>query len=136
MSLQVKIEQTAKEYTLYKNLYEERKKEAEELKKNLAEKALKITDKEELYKYIFDELGSVELLQVDMNQMKIKLYHYLKLAEDLVEIPQEIKNIVDDYKHTFLFTTTGEIADKQLYEQRRKDFIQANLEYEKLLTKQ
>jgi hypothetical protein len=136
MSLQVKIEQTAKEYTLYKNLYEERKKATEELKKNLAEKALKITDKEELYKYIFDELGSVELLQVDMNQMKIKLYHYLKLAEDLVEIPQEIKNIVDDYKPTFLFTTTGEIADKQLYEQRKKDFIQANLEYEKLLTKQ
>jgi hypothetical protein len=136
MQLQVKIEQAAKEYTLYKNLYEERKKATEELRKNLAEKALNIEDKEELYGYIFDNLGSVDLLQIDMNQMKIKLYHYLKLAEDLVEIPQEIKNIVDDYKPQYIFITTGEIADKQLYEQRRQDFIKANLEYEKLLTKQ
>lgn len=135
MSIQVKIEQTAKEYQLYKSLYDERKKQAEDVNKNLAEKALKTENQEELYNYIFDNLGSVELLQVDMNQMKIKLYHYLKLAEDLVEIPQEIKDIVEDYKPQYIYTTVGEIANKELYEQNKKNFIQYNLEFQKLIEK-
>jgi trans-2-enoyl-CoA reductase len=136
MSIQTKIEQTAKEYNLYKQLFEDRAKAAGEIRKNLAEKALKIEDKEQLYGEIFDELGSVELLQVDTNQMKIRLYHYLKLAEDLVEIPQEIKEIVEDYKPTFLFTTTGEIANRELYEQRKREFIKGNIEYQNLTAKQ
>jgi len=136
MSIQTKIEQTAKEYNLYKQLFEDRAKAAGEIRKDIAEKALKIEDKEQLYGEIFDELGSVELLQVDMNQMKIRLYHYLKLAEDLVEIPQEIKEIAEDYKPTFLFTTTGEIANRELYEQRKREFIKGNIEYQNLTAKQ
>ena len=135
MSIQVKIEQTAKEYQLYKSLYDERKKQAEDVNKNLAEKALKTENQEELYNYIFDNLGSVELLQVDMNQMKIKLYHYLKLAEDLVEIPQEIKDIVEDYKPQYIYTTVGEIVNKELYDENKKYFIQYNLEFQKLIEK-
>ena len=42
MSIQTKIEQTAKEYNLYKQLFEDRAKAAGEIRKNLAEKALKI----------------------------------------------------------------------------------------------
>lgn len=68
--------------------------------------------------------------------MKIRLYHYLKLAEDLVEIPQEIKEIAEDYKPTFLFTTTGEIANRELYEQRKREFIKGNIEYQNLTAKQ
>jgi hypothetical protein len=135
MQLQVKIEQVAKEYQLYKTLFEEQKQKAEKIHASLAEKALKTEDKEDLYNYIFDNLGRVDLLQIDMNQMKIRLYHYLKLAEDLVEIPQEIKDLVEDYKPQYVFTTSGEIANKTLYEKHKKDYISQALEFEKFNNK-
>lgn len=132
MTIQVKIEQTAKEYKEYKNLYDEKVKDIDSINKSIAEKSLNTENKEDLYNYIFDTLGSIELIKIDMNQMKVKLYHYLKLAEDLVEIPKEIKDLVEDYKPQYVYTTKGDIANKELYEQNRKNFIEYNIEFNKL----
>lgn len=126
--LQNKIEQTAKEYLLYKNLFEERKKAAEEKRKEIGKTLANITDQDKIFETYFEIFGTTELLAIDMNQMKIRLYHYIKIAEDLVEIPQEIKGLVEDYSPTFLFSTEGEIVNKPLYEQYRQQYIQASKE--------
>lgn len=134
MQLQNRIEQTAKEYLTYKSLYENKKKEIEEVKKDLASIS-KSLDEEATYGEVFDKIGSVELLGTDMYQMKTQLYHQLRLAEDVVEIPQDIKDLVSDYKQTFIYTTTGEIADKESYNQYKKNYIEQAKEFKKIMSK-
>lgn len=123
--LQNKIEQTAKEYLLYKNLFEQKLKDKDKRLEELAKSAVKTENKEEVFEKFFEVNGAIELLAVDMNQMKVKLYHYINLAEDLVEIPQEIKDLVEDYSQTFLFSTDGEIVNKPLYEQYKQMYLKA-----------
>ena len=133
MQLQTKIEQTAKEYLLYKNLFEQKVKEIESKKEIAAKKALELKDDlESLYAMYFDELAYINYISVDMNQMKVKLYHQIKTAEDIVEIPEDLKALVEDYKPSFLYSVDGEIVNKPLYEKYKKEYIDANLEFLKL----
>ncbi len=129
MSLQTKIEQTAKEYLEYKSLYEERLKTVKEKETNIA-KSIGSQTKEQLYGLMFDEVGSVGLMGADMNNMRLKLYHYLMLSEDLVEIPQNIKDLVENFKPSFTFTTGGEIVDKEMYNKHKNDFVTYYLQHE------
>lgn len=123
MELQNKILQTAKELILYMELYKEKNSKREE-KKNEISKNVTGIPKEELLNQVFDEVGSIDLLTVDLNHLKVKLYYYIDIAKDLVEIPQEVKDLIADYKPTFIFTTTGEIVNKDVYNQHKQNFIQ------------
>lgn len=133
MQLQTKIEQTAKEYLLYKSLLEQKLKEVETKKESVAKKALELKDDvEALYGMYFDELAHLNYIQIDMNQMKIKLYHQIKTAEDIVEIPEDLKQLVEDYTPSFLFSVDGEVTNKPLYEKYRKEYIDENIYFLKL----
>jgi hypothetical protein len=133
MTIQNKIEQISKEYISRKNIYEERKKKIEENKNDFAKKALDLTEDEYATK-VFEEIGSVELMQIDINQIKTQLYYYIKLAKDLVEVPQEIQDLVSDYKPTFIYTATGEITNKEAYNQYEQQY-QKNYKIQNFLIK-
>lgn len=124
MSIQNKIEQIAKEYIIRKNIYEERKNKINENKKNFAQLTLELSE-EDMLKKSFDDIGSVDLMQIDINQIKVQLYNYIKLAEDIVEIPQDIKGLVEDYKPIFIYAATGELVNKEAYEKYRLQFEQS-----------
>lgn len=131
--LQSRIEQTAKDYLKYKEVYEAESKKvnSKEFKEKLSKNSLDLKDKhEEIFANYFDELGSIELLYIDLNQLKIQLYHYIKLAEDLVEIPQEIKDLVSDYTPTYIYSiTNGEkkIVDKISYDKQKENYIKGSM---------
>ena len=78
-----------------------------------------------MLKKSFDDIGSVDLMQIDINQIKVQLYNYIKLAEDIVEIPQDIKGLVEDYKPIFIYAATGELVNKEAYEKYRLQFEQS-----------
>lgn len=141
MKIQDKIEQISKEYINRKFIYDEKKKKIEENKNDFAKNSLDLTD-EQFATKIFEERGSIELMQIDINQIKAQLYYYIKLAEDIVEIPQEIKDLVEDYKPTFIYTATGEIADKEAYKKyeqqyqqnyKVQNFLVNNQEFQKII---
>lgn len=139
--LQSKIEQIAKEYIDYKNLYE---KESQKIKskdflEKLSSESLQYGDDiNSIFGNYFDKIGSIEILRIDLNQLKTQLYHYIKVAEDIVEIPKEIKELVDDYKFDFIYTVSNgekEIVNKELFEQYKDNYIKSSLELQNLQNK-
>lgn len=127
--LQERIQQVAKEYLEYKAILDERIKTAEKNKEEFAKNISEIENTELFLSKYFDTFGAVQSLAVDTNQMKIKLYHYITLADDLIEIPQDIKKLVEDYKPTYTFSKNGEIVDKELYNRYKQDYITMNKQF-------
>ena len=125
MKIQDKIEQISKEYINRKFIYDEKKKKIEENKNDFAKSTLGLTEEEVVIK-VFEEKGAVELMTYDINEVRAQLYYYIKLAEDTLEIPQEIKDLVLDYKPNLVYTASGKIANKGLYEQHKLQYLQTH----------
>lgn len=119
MELKTKIEQAVKDVVNYKTLYEEKLKSAQEKTENFA-KVAETLDDEQIYEKYFQEKGAVIPLQIDFNQALTRLYYYLDIADEVVEIPPQVKQLVEDYKIRYTFTSKGEVADKELYNHYKK----------------
>lgn len=133
MQIQDRIEQSAKEYIDYKNVLENRLKESANKKEDFSKIIIDEENAEEVYSKYFDTFSSSEMLAIDASQAKVKLYHYISLAEDIVEIPQEIKKLVEDYSPKYMYSKDGELVDKQLYKQYKENYIRQALELDKQL---
>jgi hypothetical protein len=125
--IQSKIEQTAKEYLSYKAIVDREAEAAKKLstKEELAKHTLSM-EQEEVYNYMFDNFVSVELLTADMLQVKSKLYSQIELAKDIVDIPKEIIDLVEDHRPSYVYAIIGDekkVVDEKRYEQYRKDYV-------------
>ena len=71
----------------------------------------------------FDKMGYLEPMNIDMSQMKNRLFHYIAAYKDLIEVPSEILNELGDYQVKYTFSIKNgkkEIVDQELYDFYKK----------------
>ena len=127
--LQSKIEQTAKEYLSCKTIADKEaisaKKEKDKNKEQIAKDAVGKT-KEEIHGMYFDTFASLELLVKDMFYLKSKLYHQIELVKDVIEVPQEILELVKDYRQPLMYAIIGDekkLIEEELYNTYKQNYI-------------
>lgn len=137
--MQTKLQQIFKEYTDLKNYIKEDNKNLEEAKKKAHNEAVLLETLDEQSSYYFDKLGYKSILLIDLEEITKKLYYFVKAYDDLVEIPPEIKNEIEDYKLKSVYTIIDgkkEIIDKELYEiykKQHQEYAQNLAEYQRII---
>lgn len=137
--MQNKLQQVYKEYIDLKNYIKEDNKNLEELKKQAHNEAVELETLEEQAGYFFDKIGIKDVLRIDFTELQKKLYYFVQAYSELIEVPEEIKKEVEDYKVKNVFTVLkGEVkvVDKELYDFYKKQHQQYAIqisEYQKLV---
>ena len=117
--------------TVYKE-YEEVKYYLTNFKKNIVEKKKKVSEKtqnkteEEVNEIFYKEIAWISALEGDLQQLTGRLYHTYQAYKDLIEIPQKIKEEVENLKFTLVFNVrAGEVetVDKEAYEFYKTQFF-------------
>lgn len=128
--MQSKLEQVFKEYIIFKEYVESNKKSQEELRTEIANLVSDMdTEDDDYLEVMFKNLGEKNLEIVDLNQLGARFRYYYEAYKDFIEIPQEIKTEAEKINIKFLYTIQdGEkkIADQELYENYKKQFLEAN----------
>ena len=128
--MQSKLEQVFKEYIIFKEYVESNQKSQEELRTEIASLVSNMDTEDESYlEVMFKNLGEKNLEILDLNQLGARFRYYYDAYKDFIEIPQEIKTEAENINIKFLYTIQdGEkkIADQELYENYKKQFLEAN----------
>ena len=128
--MQSKLEQVFKEYIIFKEYVESNQKSQEELRTEIANLVSNMDTEDESYlEVMFKNLGEKNLEILDLNQLGARFRYYYDSYKDFIEIPQEIKTEAENINIKFLYTIQdGEkkIADQELYENYKKQFLEAN----------
>lgn len=124
--IELQLEKVFKEYLNVKHFLKEFYKNLSKLKEELAKESLEKTE-EEIYEYTFEKFGYISAIEGDLAQLKGRLYHTYEAYKDLVEIPKEIKEEVEDLKFTLTYNIRGtdaEIVDQEAYNFYKNNFIE------------
>ena len=128
--MQSKLEQVFKEYIIFKEYVESNQKSQEELRTEIASLVSNMDTEDESYlEVMFKNLGEKNLEILDLNQLGARFRYYYDAYKDFIEIPDEIKTEAENINIKFLYTIQdGEkkIADQELYENYKKQFLEAN----------
>ena len=128
--MQSKLEQVFKEYIIFKEYVESNQKSQEELRTEIANLVSNMDTEDESYlEVMFKNLGEKNLEILDLNQLGARFRYYYDAYKDFIEVPQEIKTEAENINIKFLYAIKdGEkkIADKELYENYKKQFLEAN----------
>ena len=128
--MQSKLEQVFKEYIIFKEYVESNQKSQEELRTEIANLVSNMDTEDESYlEVMFKNLGEKNLEILDLNQLGARFRYYYDSYKDFIEIPDEIKTEAENINIKFLYTIQdGEkkIADQELYENYKKQFLEAN----------
>lgn len=125
--LQLKIEQTFKEYMAFKDYLETDLKDEEKLRKEVADEALKLETIEEQSALFFEKIGEKDILKLDFLETKKKLYYFVELTKDSLEIPEEITKELEGFQITPVFAIIGgkkETVNKEIYEKYKQQHLQ------------
>lgn len=124
--MQTKLEQAYKEYLEYKQYIEYDKTPVEELRKKIAERAVKGENELDV---VFEIMGEKQLELIDCDLLGLTFYNYYRAYKDFIEIPEHIKEEADKIQLKYFFAIKNgerEIADQEMYEKQKKIFLQAN----------
>ena len=128
--MQSKLEQVFKEYIIFKEYVESNQKSQEELRTEIANLVSNMDTEDDSYlEVMFKNLGEKNLEILDLNQLGARFRYYYEAYKDFIEVPQEIKTEAEKINIKFLYTIKdGEkkIADRELYENYKKQFLEAN----------
>jgi len=116
--IQNNLQQTFKDYVELKNHVQESEKNIIEERKKLAEKSLGLTEEEQI-DLVFETIGVLNILKIDLLELQKKLYYAYLFYKDLIEIPEEISEEIKDFKLKSVFAIKNgkrETVDKELYE--------------------
>lgn len=137
--MQTKLEQIFKEYTDLKNYIQEDNKNLEKVKKEVHDQAVLLETLDEQSGYFFQHIGYKDLLRIDFEEIKKKLYYFILAYDSLVDIPPEIKKEIEEYRPKSVFTIIDgkkEIVDKELYDTYKKqhqDYARNLAEYNQII---
>lgn len=126
MSIETYIEKVYKEYIEYKTLLSQ--------KIEAAEKEIKTEFLEgDLNKKFFDKIGYLNIAQVDLAELKARLYFTMEAYKDLVEPPKEIKEAIEKELEGAGMNQTFTVKNGEfiIVNQERYDFIKDTY-YQKL----
>jgi vacuolar-type H+-ATPase subunit I/STV1 len=121
--IKLTLETAFKEYIEFKNYFEEQTKDLEKKRAEITEKVKDLNDFEKEAEVFFDLLGHLEPLNIDVSQMKNRLYHYIIAYKELIDIPKEILDEIGDYQVKYTFDVKNgkkEIVDQELYDFYKK----------------
>lgn len=124
--IELHLETVHKEYDEVKYYLTNFKKNIEEKKKKVAEKTQNKTE-EEVNEIFYKEIAWISALEGDLQQLTGRLYHTYQAYKDLIEIPQKIKEEVENLKFTLVFNVrAGEVetVDKEAYEFYKTQFFE------------
>lgn len=124
--IELHLETVHKEYDEVKYYLTNFKKNIEEKKKKVAEKTQNKTE-EEVNEIFYKEIAWITALEGDLQQLTGRLYHTYQAYKDLIEIPQKIKEEVENLKFTLVFNVRAgevEIVDKEAYEFYKTQFFE------------
>ena len=128
--MQSKLEQVFKEYSIFKEYVESNQKSQEELRTEIANLVSNMDTEDESYlEVMFKNLGEKNLEILDLNQLGARFRYYYDAYKDFIEVTDEIKTEAENINIKFLYTIKdGEkkIADQELYEDYKKQFLEAN----------
>ena len=128
--MQSKLEQVFKEYIIFKEYVESNQKSQEELRTEIANLVSNMDTEDESYlEVMFKNLGEKNLEILDLNQLGARFRYYYDSYKDFIEVPDEIKTEAENINIKLLYTIQdGEkkIADQELYENYKKQFLEAN----------
>lgn len=123
--IELQLEKVYKEYMEVKNflLNFARKENLEEIKKDIAQNALKEQTDDDRFEYYFKKLGWTSAVQADLTQLKARLFHTYEAYKELVEPPKEIKEEIEKELQDIVFKLTynikanqAELVDQKLLE--------------------
>lgn len=120
------LESSFKDYLRFKE-YLDNMESLEKIKASVAEKSLELNDDREISNLFFKEIGELQLLKMDANQAKVRLYYTVMAYTDLIEIPEEILEHVDNFQTNTVFGIVNgerEIVNKELYETYKEQHYQ------------
>ena len=124
--IELHLETVYKEFEEVKYYLTNFKKNIEEKKKKVAEKTENKTE-EEVNEIFYKEIAWITALEGDLQQLTGRLYHTYQAYKDLIEIPQKIKEEVENLKFTLVFNVrAGEVetVDKEAYEFYKTQFFE------------
>ena len=128
--MQSKLEQVFKEYIIFKEYVESNQKSQEELRTEITNLVSNMDTEDEGYlEVMFKNLGEKNLEILDLNQLGARFRYYYDAYKDFIEVPDEIKTEAEKINIKFVYTIQdGEkkIADQELYENYKKQFLEAN----------
>ena len=128
--MQSKLEQVFKEYIIFKEYVESNQKSQEELRTEIASLVSNMDTEDESYlEVMFKNLGEKNLEILDLNQLGARFRYYYDAYKDFIEIPDEIKTEAEKINIKFVYTiqdSEKKIADQELYENYKKQFLEAN----------
>ena len=128
--MQSKLEQVFKEYSIFKEYVESNQKSQEELRTEIANLVSNMDTEDEGYlEVMFKNLGEKNLEILDLNQLGARFRYYYDAYKDFIEVTDEIKTEAENINIKFLYTIQdGEkkIVDQELYEDYKKQFLEAN----------
>lgn len=127
--IEINLQKTFKEYLDVKN-YILQKVNKEQLDTDLAKEVISSNlSEDEIDDYIFEKTGWVQILNEDLRQLKIRLFHTYMAYKDLVEPPKELKEQIEEEIKEMTFKLTYSIkgdeltlVDKEAYEFYKKQF--------------
>ncbi len=126
-NLKNRIEKDLREYLDYKLLFESKIKEFEDTQEDFAKQAM---EKEFSAEEMFDKRGFLNLIQYDLALAFSRLFYTYEAYKDIVEIPQEVEQTIqkelNNQTEQHIYSSKGELVNKELYEQRKQQFLEIN----------
>ena len=128
--LKSRLELVYSEYIEYKNFLKEHYKPQEQLRNEIIEQLKTETDTDNLLNLFFEKAEKQAMYQADFIKLQNRLFHTIEDYDDLIEIPQEIKEEVKNMKFTQIFKIKNGkdlVVDKDLVD-AAKETIKNNIE--------
>lgn len=124
--IEIHLNTVYKEYEITKQYLINFKKNIEEKKVDVAKKTKNKTEEEtdEIY---YKEIAWIRALEGDLQQLTGRLYHTYQAYKDLIEIPQKIKEEIENLNFNLVFNIRGEeveVVNKEAYDFYKKQFFE------------
>lgn len=123
--IKANLEKAYTEFVEYKEFLKDKIKRPDEIRKEVAEKIKNQTDIDQIKQILFDSSEKQMMYQADFIGLQNRLFHTIENYKDLIEIPQEIKQEVENMKFIQIFKIKNgqEIVVSQEIVDQAKDQI-------------
>ncbi len=123
MEIKNKIEVAYNEYMGYKYILEELDKQQDKNRESVANQ-IGVLKGEELYSYMFDITGKRAMIIADLRLAELRLLNYVTIADTVIDVPKEIKDLAEKINQEFIYTPKGELVNEDIYNNRKNTFIE------------
>lgn len=119
-----RLEGVYKEFTEYRDYYKSIYKTPEDRRKQIAEKIKDKKEEQDILDTVFELNFKYNMYEKDIMNLLTRLYHTAVAYQDIIEIPQEVKKEIENFKMIQSYTyKNGE--EKEINQEENKQLKEA-----------